>query len=334
MAKYNVHAGHCPQGQGAHGAVGILKESVENRKVKDELIKLLRAEGNTVYDCTVNYKTTADGCLAGIVKLCNAHSVALDVSIHLDAGRKDNTGDGDTGGCSVLIYNDGTKEVATRIAQNISKELGIHNRGVILRPELYVLRNTNAPAILVECCFVDDADDAKKWSVSKCAKAIAEGILNKEIKTAENVQNAGKAKNDLQLYYRAHVQSYGTLPPIRDGQTAGTTGLSKRLEAFWLDLRTLRKKYPDAKLSGDFHVQRKGWVHIDNIEHDTLLGTTGEGLRLEAFKLYATGLPDDLQLRYEAHIQGIGWQGVKKAGEVAGTEGESLRIESIRVWIE
>lgn len=24
---YNVHAGHCPQGQGASGAVGILQES-------------------------------------------------------------------------------------------------------------------------------------------------------------------------------------------------------------------------------------------------------------------------------------------------------------------
>lgn len=71
-------------------------------------------------------------------------------------------------------------------------------------------------------------------------------------------QNAGKAKNDLQLYYRAHVQSYGTLPPVRDGQVAGTANLSKRLEAFWIDLRTLRKKYPDAKLSGDFHIQRKG----------------------------------------------------------------------------
>ncbi len=52
MGTYNVHAGHCPQGQGASGAVGILQESVEDRIVKNEVIRLLRAEGNTVYDCT------------------------------------------------------------------------------------------------------------------------------------------------------------------------------------------------------------------------------------------------------------------------------------------
>ena len=50
---YNVHAGHCPQGQGASGAVGILQESVEDRAVKNEVIRLLRAEGHTVYDLSL-----------------------------------------------------------------------------------------------------------------------------------------------------------------------------------------------------------------------------------------------------------------------------------------
>ena len=29
MGKYNIHAGHCPQGQGASGASGLLQESVD-----------------------------------------------------------------------------------------------------------------------------------------------------------------------------------------------------------------------------------------------------------------------------------------------------------------
>ena len=36
MAKFNIHAGHCPDGKGASGAVGILKESTEARKVKKQ----------------------------------------------------------------------------------------------------------------------------------------------------------------------------------------------------------------------------------------------------------------------------------------------------------
>ena len=63
MGTYNVHAGHCPQGQGASGAVGILQESVEDRIVKNEVIRLLRAEGNTAYDCTCDENTTQTGCL-------------------------------------------------------------------------------------------------------------------------------------------------------------------------------------------------------------------------------------------------------------------------------
>ena len=59
MSTYNIHAGHCPQGQGASGAVGILQESVEDRKVKNRVISALKGAGHTVYDCTCDEKTTA-----------------------------------------------------------------------------------------------------------------------------------------------------------------------------------------------------------------------------------------------------------------------------------
>ena len=45
MGTYNVHAGHCPQGKGASGAVGILQASVEDRIVKNEVIRLLEQRG-------------------------------------------------------------------------------------------------------------------------------------------------------------------------------------------------------------------------------------------------------------------------------------------------
>lgn len=181
MGKYNVHAGHCPQGQGASGAVGILQESVEDRAVKNEVIRLLRAEGHTVYDCTCDENTTKQGCLNKIVAKCNQHSVDLDISLHLNSGRNDYGGDGSTGGVEVWNYDAGTQEISDRICETISTELGIHNRGTKYDKELYVLANTKSKALLVECCFVDDADDAKAWDAKRCAKAIVEGILNKKI---------------------------------------------------------------------------------------------------------------------------------------------------------
>ena len=69
----NVHAGHNPDGKVACGAVGVIKESTEARKVKDEVIRLLKAAGHTVYDCTVNDGTSANDVLVKIVKKCNTH---------------------------------------------------------------------------------------------------------------------------------------------------------------------------------------------------------------------------------------------------------------------
>ena len=48
--KINVHAGHNPDGKIACGAVGLIKESTQARKVKNYVIKYLKVAGHTVYD--------------------------------------------------------------------------------------------------------------------------------------------------------------------------------------------------------------------------------------------------------------------------------------------
>lgn len=173
MGTYNVHAGHCPQGQGASGAVGFLQESVENRKVKDRVITALENAGHTVYDCTDDTNCTANQNLQRIVTKCNAHGVDLDVSIHLNAG-------GGTG-VEVWCYDSKTTDIAAKISENVSNALGIRNRGVKYSQGLYVLKNTKSPALLVECCFVDAQNDADKWDANKCGDAIASAIIGKTV---------------------------------------------------------------------------------------------------------------------------------------------------------
>ena len=55
--RINVHAGHNPAGMTACGAIGLINESTENRKVKNEVIRLLKMRNDTVYDCTVDNGT-------------------------------------------------------------------------------------------------------------------------------------------------------------------------------------------------------------------------------------------------------------------------------------
>lgn len=173
MGRYNIHAGHCQQGQGASGASGILQESVENRKVKNRVISALQKVGHTVYDCTDDSNCDANTNLSRIVQKCNAHEVELDVSIHLNAGGGH--------GVEVWCYDGGTAAVAQSICNNVAAKLGLRNRGVKYTQDFYVLNSTSAPALLVECCFVDSAEDAGKWNAEKCGDAIASAILGKAV---------------------------------------------------------------------------------------------------------------------------------------------------------
>ena len=172
MATYNVHAGHSLK---CRGASDLLDEVVEDRKVKNKLIELLRANSNTVYDCTDDYSTTQHTNLHSIITKCNAHNVDLDISIHLNFARNDRVGDGKCGGVEVYVYDDTTYGIAYQIAESIANtlEIGFHGAPVKYNKNLYVLRNTKAKAVLIECCFVDDKDDADRWNATKCAMAIA-----------------------------------------------------------------------------------------------------------------------------------------------------------------
>lgn len=189
MGTYNVHAGHCPQGQGANGAVGLLQESVEDRKVKNRVISALQSAGHVVYDCTDDSNCNVSQNLRNIVAKCNAHSVDLDVSIHLNAG-------GGTG-VEVWCYDGKTAEIAAVICASISNALGIANRGVKYSQGLYVLRNTVAPALLVECCFVDNQNDYSHWNADKCGDAIASAIAGKTVQgnASTPVQNPAPTPN-------------------------------------------------------------------------------------------------------------------------------------------
>ena len=250
--KLNVHGGHSLK---CRGASSLLDEVNEDRRVKNRVIELLRSEGHTVYDCTDDAGANQNANLKAIVNKCNAHAVDLDVSIHLNAG-------GGTG-TEVYVYNAGSKSkpYAERIAKNISNALGIGNRGVKVQSNLYVLRKTNSPSLLVECCFVDNAIDKVRWDVEKCAKAIVEGITGKaigaqkpaspgtyEVTASSLVVRTGpgtgyrrKAKKELTSDAQKHANAFGsllkgtrvTVKEVRDGWA--------RIPSGWVSMQYLKK---------------------------------------------------------------------------------------------
>ena len=202
IRSFNIHAGHNPSGMPAAGSVGYLNESYENRNVCNALIGKIRSAGHTVYDCTCNNGSSQKDILQKIVSKCNEHAVDLDISIHFNALSKETASDGRTRGVEVWIHpnNKGTEieSYAQKICNSVAS-LGFTNRGVKYSNGLYVLKNTKAPAMLIECCFVDDLDDYALYDCEKMVQAIYDGL---EIKSVNATGEAGKDEPETKtLYY-------------------------------------------------------------------------------------------------------------------------------------
>lgn len=181
--RINVHAGHNPDGMTACGAIGLIRESTEARAVKDRVITQLVSMGHTVRDCTCNNGTSQNDILQKIVSACNAQEADLDISIHFNAGAQSEA-DGHTTGTEVYVYS--TSSTAATYAQQVIDSiaaLGFRNRGVKERTSLYVLRHTKAPAMLIECCFVDDPEDVALYNADRMAAAIVAGITGQATET-------------------------------------------------------------------------------------------------------------------------------------------------------
>lgn len=173
---FNIHAGHNPDGKIASGAVGLIKESTEDRRVKERVIYILKNVGHTVYDCTVENATDSLDVLKKITDKCNKHTVNLDISIHFNDS--DNP---EANGTEVHVYSKDSKAYtyAQKIVDNISR-LGFKNRGVKISPQFFVLKKTKSPALLIETCFVKNTKDVElyKKNIDKIAEAIVSAITN------------------------------------------------------------------------------------------------------------------------------------------------------------
>lgn len=133
--------------------------------------------------------------------------------------------------------------------------------------------------------------------------------------------------NGSTLMTSAHVSGTGWLSSVKEGQTAGTTGKAKALEAFKIDASALPFS---GKLQYRAHCANLGWQ--DWKSSGEIAGTVGEARQIEAIEVKLTGeMAEHYDIYYRAHVQDEGWLGWAKNGETAGTTGFGRRVEAIEV---
>lgn len=134
----------------------------------------------------------------------------------------------------------------------------------------------------------------------------------------------------MSVSYKVHRQDYDWEEDWKkDGQTSGTVGESKRLEA-------IKIKLPDG-VSGSIeyrtHIQDIGWEKNWS-KNGEKSGTEGQCKRLEAIQIRLTGeVAENYDVYYSVHAENFGWLGWAKNGEEAGTAGYGYRLEAIQIQL-
>ena len=178
--------------------MGIRREDDLNRLVGNSLISKLRERGINVVNCTPNAAKSLNDSLYQRVITANNSGATLFVSIHHNACP------GGYGAEVLCIKNNYQGGLSTKVGEAILNELssiGLRNRGVKDRRDLYVINNTSMPALIVECAFVDSSLDMANYNPEKAAAAIYKGIC-----TALSLSENQKPSTNEEEYY---IVKYG-----------------------------------------------------------------------------------------------------------------------------
>lgn len=206
MAKIFIGVGHGGLDSGA--VANGFKEKDLNLQIANACKDYLEK-----YDVHVKMSRTKDesDSLSDEIKECNVFGPDLAIDIH------NNSGGGN--GAEVFYHYGGgkSKTLALNILNEVEK-IGQNSRGAKTKKnsngkDYYgFIRQTIAPAVIVECAFIDNTDDIKiidsLEEQTKMGQAIAKGILltlgikcetlyKVQIGAFENKENAEKLKNTL-----------------------------------------------------------------------------------------------------------------------------------------
>jgi uncharacterized protein YjdB len=175
--------------------------------------------------------------------------------------------------------------------------------------------------------WVKNGDLAGTAGESKRLEAIELIIVKKGSPPPANNKNSELIIVNPSVTYRTHVQDYGWLNVVSNGELSGTLDLGKRIEALQISL----KDTPYAGgISYKTHVQDYGW--LESVSDGATSGTTGKNKRVEAIQVNLTGeMTKHYDVYYRVYSETFGWLDWAKNGEYSGTEGLSKRLEAMEI---
>lgn len=150
------------------GATGLKQEDILTKELLGLVAQKLRILGHTFIDCTP-YGQTFSNVTQSLQYRCDKEKASgsqFHICIHFNAC---------PGGHGVEAYFATDRDHATKLCNEISS-LGFTNRGIKDGSTLYVVRNTNAPCVLLEVAFVDSEEDMARYNAEAVANSIVKAL--------------------------------------------------------------------------------------------------------------------------------------------------------------
>ena len=180
--KIYIDQGHNPSGfnTGAEGN-GFYEQDI-TYEIGRRLYNLLST--NPEFDVRLSRPTPqtilgTNNSQSLVARVNEANSWGADVFISLHNNAAENP---NASGNEALVYGPGAtvaKALGEEILEQLTLTTGLRNRGIVYRPGLYVLKETEMPAVLVEMGFISNPYDAELLAYSPYlfATGIYRGIL-------------------------------------------------------------------------------------------------------------------------------------------------------------
>lgn len=283
MSKIAIYAGH---GGGDPGAVcGVRQEKAYTLEVSNQVTALLKAAGHTVLNnrtADVNRDVTMDANKA------NAWGADAVIEIHLNA----NSG---TPGTGTETYHSIVGGIGKQLAEAINKNivaLGFRDRGAKTKLNAAgkdyfgIIRQTSAPAVLVETAFINNDADMALYDAGKMANAIADGILEVfggcsgiEPSPAPTPEPEPEAFA-CDVFYRVRTQAHGWLSEVKNlDDYAG-----------WQDspVTDIAVRVTKGSVKYRVHVKNGNWLpYVTGCDiNDSKNGYAGNGRIIDAVEVY------------------------------------------------
>ncbi|MCL1935061.1 MAG: N-acetylmuramoyl-L-alanine amidase [Defluviitaleaceae bacterium] len=174
--KIFIDPGHGGEDPGAINEELGLKEACVNLDIALRLNNILISRG---YETELSRTTNVFVALRRRAEFANDWDANYFVSIHSNSNENK-----EANGTETLVHS--YPSIAYNLAIEVQRQLilrnGLLDRGIIIRPNLAVLRLTNMPAILIEVAFISNPKEAELLSEPEfrqsSAQAIADGITN------------------------------------------------------------------------------------------------------------------------------------------------------------